>query len=225
MLKNIFLILILFPCIIFAAEKRKLNTDIIVTPKEEKYFGDDNVKPSLYKTYTKEIALVERYLNEYHSFVANFKQSGTKGDISYGKLFISKPNKIRCEYSNPSPLLLIMNENKITYYDKELDEISYANYDINALKFLALEEIKFSKLNLVAATKEDGFLSFSVKEHSKDLKQDLIVTFTFSYPKIQLIRMLVTMEDSESEVVFSKVAFNQVLGKQLFYFNRIKPKA
>ena len=225
MLKHIFLIIILFPCLIFATEKRKLNNDIIVTPKEEKYFGDDNVKPSLHKIYSKEIALVERYLNEYHTFVAKFKQSGTKGDISYGKLFVSKPNKIRCEYSNPSPLLLIMNENKITYYDKELDEISYTNYDINALKFLALEEIKFSKLNLVAATKEDGFVSFSVKEYSNDLKQDLIVTFTFSYPKIKLTRMLVTMEDSESEVIFSNITFNQVLGKQLFYFNRTKPKA
>lgn len=196
------------------------SNDMMVTFEKEKYFGDDDVKPSLNSVYSKEIRLVEQYLNGFYSFSAQFKQSNKNNDISYGKIFISKPEKIRCEYSNPSKLLLIMNESKITYYDKDLDEISYTNADINALKLLSLNEVKFANLNLVQVIKDSGFISFSIKEYSKELKQNLIVTLRFNYPVLKLSQVTVTAEDSEVNMIFDKIIYNKDLGKQLFYFNR-----
>jgi outer membrane lipoprotein-sorting protein len=212
-------IIILFFASLAVAESKSSNA-IMVSAKDTKYFGDESAKPPLYKKYAKEIKSAEQYLNSFYTLSAQFKQSNKNDEISYGKLFISKPGKIRCEYSSPSPLLLIMNDQKITYYDKELDEISYTNTDINALKFLALNEIKFSELNLIEVIKEANFIALSVQEYSKELKQNLIVTFQFNYPSTQLRQLIITTEESEVNVIFDNLIYNKALGKQLFYFNR-----
>ncbi len=222
MLKAFCLLLSLaLPFSSFAIKKSNPNkNNLIVTAPEEKYYGDDDARPPIQKTYANEIEDTEKYLNGFFTFVAQFKQSNSKGEISYGKLFINKPEKIRCEYINPTPILLIINGQKITYYDKDLDEVSYTSTDINALKLLALEKIAFNKLEIVQVEKEPGFISFSIKEHSLELKQDLILTLKFSYPKVELKQLNVITEDSEIAMVFEKIYYNQKLGKELFYFHK-----
>ncbi len=209
---------LLFPFLVFANQK----TDLLVQPKEEEFFGDNQVNPTIAKIYFKEIAAVERYLNSYYTYSASFKQSNMSGQISYGKLFISKAEKIRCEYNNPTPLLLIMNGDKITYYDKELDEVSHANSDINALKILSMERIKFDKFKLAHAEKEPGFVSFTFTEKSKELKQDMAITMRFTYPQVNLKEVVILTEDNQVNMIFDKPVYNQPLSKELFYFNRVK---
>lgn len=213
------LLLIVIPCYSLA----KTN-NIIVTPPVEKYINDDKVRPSLAKVYAKDIAKVEHYLNSFTTFGAQFKQSSPGSEITYGKLFIAKPGKIRCEYFKPSPILLIINESKVTYYDQELDEVSYTNSDINALKILALSNISFKELKLVEMEKDAKFLTLSVKEYSKDLKQDLILTLKFSHPSINLKQITITTEESETDIIFDKITYDMPMGKQLFYFHRNAPR-
>jgi outer membrane lipoprotein-sorting protein len=212
---NILLLLILLPFNVYAASK-----SIVLNPSQAKYYGDDQVPISVYKKYEKEIAEVENYFNSFKTLTAKFKQASKNGEISYGNLFISKPGAIRCQYITPSPILLIINKNKITYYDQALDELSYTNSDVNALNILALEQIKFNQLKLLVVDKDEHFISFMVKEYSLQLNQDLIVTLTLSYPNIVLKSVTVTTRESEMDVIFDQLVYNPKLSKQLFYFNR-----
>lgn len=212
------ILFLLLPFFVFANQK----TDLIVKPKEEKFIEEDQTKPTLAKTYFKEIAAVERYLNSYYTYSSSFKQSDMSGKISYGKLFISKPEKIRCEYNKPTSLLLIMNGSKITYYDKELDEISHASSDVNALKILSMENVKFEKFKLAHAEKEHGFVSFTFTEKSKELKEDMAITMRFTYPQVDLKELVILTEDNQVNMIFDNPIYNQSLSKDLFYFNRIK---
>ncbi len=193
---------------------------IVVSAPQEKYFNDDKVRPSLYKTYAKEIAEVENYLNSFETFIAQFKQSNKEGSIRYGKLLISKPGKIRCEYLKPSPILLIINDNRLTYYDQDLDEVSYSSSDINVLKLLAQSEINFNNLDLVEVDKEKQFITLSIKEGNKKSSQRLFLTLKFSYPSIELVQITITTEENEIDIIFDQIIYNQAIGKQLFYFHR-----
>ena len=178
----------------------------------------------LEKKYHKEIAAVERYLNSYYTYSAIFKQSDLAGEISYGKLYIAKPENIRCEYNSPNSALLIINGAKITYYDKELDELSHASADTNALKILSLEHISLNKLNLLEVNKDNGFVSLKFLDYSKELKQNVYITMRFTYPKVNLTELIVLTEDSQINMILEKSDYNKPLAKELFYFNRIKNK-
>ena len=211
------MLLLIFPICSFAKQKTINN---IATHAEEKYYGDDDTPPSIKETYANEIKDIERYLNSFTSLTAKFKQSNIKGEISYGNIFISKPGKIRCEYINPSPIVLIINDQKITYYDKKLDEVSYTTSDATALKILALENIKLSKLDIIEIEKEHGSITFSIKEYNQDLKQYFILTLIFSYPRIELKQMKILNEDNEVHAIFDKIHYNRILGKELFFLHR-----
>lgn len=216
-MRNLILFL-LFPIFSIANQ----NRDLVVNLKEDNFLSDKEAKPGITKIYFKEIAAVERYLNSYYTYSANFKQSNLSGQISYGKLFISKPEKIRCEYNQPTSLLLIMNGSKITYYDKELDEISHASSDVNALKILSMENVKFEKFKLAHAEKEHGFVSFTFTEKSKELKEDMAITMRFTYPQVDLKELVILTEDNQVNMIFDNPIYNQSLSKELFYFNRVK---
>ena len=216
----LFILFLLIPLCSFARNKPINQSPIAATHVEEKYYGDDNTPSSIKETYTNEIENIEKYLNSFTSLTARFKQSNINGDISYGNIFISKPGKIRCEYINPSPILLIINNQNITYYDKKLDEASYTTSNAIALKILALEAIKLNNLDIIAAEKEHGSMNLSIKEYNQDLKQYFIVTLLFSYPKIELKQIKILSEDNEVTAIFDKIHYNRILGKELFYFHR-----
>jgi len=216
LLKNFISILILLVALPALA-----RPDIIVNPPKAKYFGDKTYDSlSLYNLYPKEIAAAEEYLNSYQILLASFKQSNKAGKISYGKLVIAKPGKIRCEYLKPSKLLLIIKNNHVTLYDYDIDETSHASIDTNALKMLAMENISFRSLNLVELTKDHHFLSLSVKEYSPELKQNLIVTLKFSYPNVELKQISVETEENEMDMVLEQIVYDQPVSNKLFQFHR-----
>ena len=219
LLKVIIIFILVLPGAAFSTKQNSAN-DIMVPSNQEKYFNDDKVRPSLYTTYAKEIAEVEDYLNGFETFIAQFKQSNKEGNIRYGKLLISKPGKIRCEYLKPSPMLLIINDNRLTYYDQDLDEVSYSSSDINVLKLLAQNEINFNNLDLVEIDKEQKFITLSIKEDNKKSAQRLFLTLKFTYPSIELLQVTITTEENEVDMIFDQITYNQAIGKQLFYFHR-----
>lgn len=194
--------------------------DLILPAVAEKYYGDDDVKIPIKTTFAKELSEVESYLNSFDTFIAQFKQSNKEGGIRYGKFYISKPGKIRCEYINPKPDLLIINENKLTFYDKALDEVSYASADINSLKILALKDLRFDSVNVVEIDKDDNFLTLSLKDHVEKFDQPLFLTMKFSYPKVELKQITITTKENEIDLIFDQITYNQPIAKQLFYFHR-----
>lgn len=185
---------------------------------QERYFGDDLVQPPISKVYAKEIWLIEKYLNSYQTLMANFKQSN--GKISYGKLMIAKPGRIRCEYLTPSKLLLIIKGAQVTFYDYDLDEASYASMETSAFRILSADNINFSELNMVEFEKSNQHLAVSVKEYNLELKQNLLVTFKFSYPEIALKQINVTTEENQMQMIFEQIIYNQPMSEKLFQFNR-----
>ncbi len=95
-----------------------------------------------------DLTKIENYLNNLHSLKANFIQMASNGGTAEGKVYISKPSKLRMEYTAPEPLLIVGNGDYIIYYDKELDQITNIDYkDIPATVILT-RQIKFDGSNL-----------------------------------------------------------------------------
>ena len=72
---------------------------------------------------------IENYLNGITTLESSFVQMASNGATSEGKLYISKPSKIRMEYAAPTDVLIVGNGDEIIFHDKELDQITNIDYD------------------------------------------------------------------------------------------------
>jgi len=107
---------------------------------------------------------VREYLKNLKHVTAEFVQIDQKGNEQKGKFFLSRPGKMRWEYNAPNEILVVMDGDKIYYYDKELDQGS--NY--------------MNKKGLTSLfAEEDIFLSKEIKiEEFRENDDSLKVVFT-----------------------------------------------
>lgn len=108
---------------------------------------------------------IENYLNNIKSLKAGFVQMSSNGGTAEGKIYISKPSKIRMEYTSPDQMLIVGNGDYVVYNDQELDQITNIDYkDIPATMILT-QKIKFDGSNLKVTDfyKDSGQTSVTVE--------------------------------------------------------------
>ena len=64
------------------------------------------------------------YLNDIKTLKAEFEQRNNDNSVSYGVLFIKKPNKLRMEYEQPNNGLVLINNQLVTIFDFESNNLS-----------------------------------------------------------------------------------------------------
>ena len=108
---------------------------------------------------------IENYLNNIKSLQGSFVQIASNGGTSEGKIYISKPSKIRMEYTNPEPLLIVGNGDYIIYNDKELDQITNIDYKDIPATIILTKKINFNdgSLKIVDLYKDSGQTSITVE--------------------------------------------------------------
>ena len=68
---------------------------------------------------------ISDHLNSLQNFSASFIQNDSES-LSEGKVYIGE-RRVRAEYSHPSKILIILDEDKAMYYNYELDEDEFFN--------------------------------------------------------------------------------------------------
>jgi outer membrane lipoprotein-sorting protein len=112
-----------------------------------------------------DLTKIENYLNNLTSLKGGFVQMASNGSTAEGRLYISKPSKIRMEYTQPDPLLIVGNGDYVIYQDKALDQITNIDYkDIPATMILT-QAIKLDGKNLKVTDlyKDSGQTSVTVE--------------------------------------------------------------
>jgi outer membrane lipoprotein-sorting protein len=91
-----------------------------------------------------DIARVEAYLNGIHTMSARFMQVSDNGGTAEGKLFLSRPGKLRLEYDPPVPILMVANGGFLIHYDKQLKAVTHLPIDSTPAGLLVREPIVLS---------------------------------------------------------------------------------
>ncbi len=161
---------------------------------------------------------IENYLSGIHTLSAEFTQAAPNGDISAGKFYLSRPGKLRMEYAPPTPVLMVASGNDITYYDKELDQVSHIPLESTLVGFLAQEEVKFDN-TVIITNFEHGDKTMRVSLIQSKRPKDGTLTLEFSDDPLVIRNMVVT--DSSGQVTtvsLNNAHFGAPLAADLFTF-------
>lgn len=160
---------------------------------------------------------IENYLNNLSSLKAGFVQMASNGGTAEGKIYISKPSKIRMEYTAPEPLLIVGNGDYIIYNDKELDQVTNIDYkDIPATMILT-KKISFDSgdLKVVDFYKDSGQVAVTVETPNTPSVKPITLVFDQEPFRLkqwkvidpQNIEITVSLFDIEEDTAISNEMF------------------
>src|SRR6185437_1375696 len=87
-------------------------------------------------TQAADLQQIENYLNGLTTAQADFTFAGPDGAVSHGSFYLSRPAKLRFDYTEPKGNLLIADGDYVIYYDAQQKEASNLPISSTPLDFL-----------------------------------------------------------------------------------------
>jgi outer membrane lipoprotein-sorting protein len=190
----------------------------------------------------KEIKKAQEYLNSITTMEGDFQQVITAnsampaGAISNGKIYLKKPGKLKWVYHAPSDIEIYVDKNVVTYYDKELDQISYTTLE-HVLSNLIAEpklDLMGDKLKVTKIRKDATGVSISIRKNEGEEDAEAedhvteVLTLTFLSKPYHLHRMQYWNSTGQMTTIqFLGLVLNQPIADEVFKFNNpriLKPK-
>ena len=113
------------------------------------------------------IKKIEDYLNKLNNISSNFIQINSDGLKVKGKLFLSKPGKLRIEYEKKENPLIIADGKWLHYFDIELNEIQSVTIEKSPAWILLKKKVNLKKdFKIEALNKKNNktFITLSNKD-------------------------------------------------------------
>lgn len=170
--------------------------------------------------YASQIKQVEKYLSGFKTLTARFIQiNQTKAVLSQGKIFIERPGKARWEYLSPEQILLVVKDGKLSFWDKELDQITYADLPPTPLEILLYNNVEFSeKTKVIDVLETDDMLTVIIAPTSTD-NEFQYLEMEFSKDPLTLKRLRrADANNAITTIQLINPKFDKKLDEELFTF-------
>jgi outer membrane lipoprotein-sorting protein len=89
-----------------------------------------------------DIKRIESYLNALQTVAARFLQISSNGGYSEGRLYISRPGKMRIDYAPPAKIEIVADGTSLIYHDKELEQVSHIALEDTPANILLQKDIR-----------------------------------------------------------------------------------
>src|SRR6478735_9100358 len=128
-------------------------------------FGSSGTTTALDASQRGLIDRVNVYLMSVQNLVGDFVQVGPDGRRSEGKIYLSKPGRVRFEYKPPSPIELVSDGSSLVVRDRKLETQDLYPLSQTPLRFLLADRIDLTKdTSVVAVSSDDTFVSLAIEE-------------------------------------------------------------
>jgi outer membrane lipoprotein-sorting protein len=167
---------------------------------------------------------IEKYLNNIDSLTADFMQVDASGESSTGILYILRPGKLRWQYNPPVPILIVVNDSLLTYYDFELKQVSNSSAAGNMIGFLARKNISFSKdVKVTDVITNAGTVRLNISQLAKERNEKINLIFNQDPIFIKKIEIIDDAGNFTS-ISLSNIKYGAKIDPKLFYANQLGSK-
>jgi outer membrane lipoprotein-sorting protein len=167
---------------------------------------------------TLELQRLAAYLNGIRTMTADFQQTASNGAISTGRLWISRPGRMRFEYNPPDPIVLLADATSVYYWDKQLNQVSKYDLRDTPAWFFLRDPISFGSDVTVTEFQAVGNLArVTVVETAHPDQGSLTLIFTEN-PLALRQWIVVDQQGKTTTVSLSGLQFGMALDPRLFQY-------
>ena len=163
---------------------------------------------------------VEDYLERLSTLKSRFLQTSSNGNVASGKLFISRPGKIRFEYDPPASILMISDGTFLIYIDKDLDQVTHIFLKSTPVNFLVREDIRMDgDITVTKITRSRGLLRLTIRDTDEPGKGS--ITLIFADKPLALRKWtVIDAQNIRTNVMLAGVETGMRLDPRLFRHNQ-----
>ena len=171
-----------------------------------------------------DVARAEAVLNDMKTLTAKFVQVAPDGALSEGRMWLSRPGRMRFEYAPPTPILVVADGIFIVYHDLELGQVDRVPIDATPLSVLLAENVKLSDAVTVRAVQR-GPGTLRIALFATKRPEDGEIVLVFGDKPLQLRQwQVMDARGAVTTVSLSQLEFNQPLVNRLFVITDPEPK-
>jgi outer membrane lipoprotein-sorting protein len=164
-----------------------------------------------------ELTKIADYLNNIKFLSSDFIQTSPEGDINYGQFYLSRPGKMRIEYDDEIPILIIVNGSVLSYIDLELEETSNFSTGSTPASFLTRKNISFDAKDVEFLDFIDDGQRYVVSLQKKNRKEAGIFYLIFNKNPIEFIKMRVKNDlDQMTDILFDNPDYQSIISSDKF---------
>jgi outer membrane lipoprotein-sorting protein len=169
----------------------------------------------------KDLKRIEIYLNNMKTLRAGFLQVSSNGNLATGKLFLSRPGKLRFEYDPPAPILMVADGTFLIYIDKELEQVTHLWLNNTPVGFLVKEDISFKDGVTITKFHKGSNILHATMARTEDPEQGSI-TMIFSDKPLALRKWIVSdPQGIETTVTLNNLESGVKIDPELFKFTEL----
>lgn len=173
-------------------------------------FAASYQEPSNKKAYW--IAKIENYFNKgFDSVKSDFKQFGDRSDISTGKIFLKrKKGLVKLYYNDPNPNIVIIKDDKLTHFDRDLKEKTVVSVYSSPLAFFLEKKVDL-KNNVEVTVLDESLNSVIINLKKKENESGGAIALIFEKNPFQLKSWIILENDSSNrqvQLVLENTKFN-----------------
>ena len=128
---------------------------------------------------TAQLQRIAGYLNGIRTMTAKFQQVASNGAVSSGRLWVSRPGRMRFEYDRPNTLALLADAGFVYQWDKELQQTTKIELRSTPAWFFLRDTINFGPDIIVTRYEQGGgTIRATVVEAEKPDLGSLTLVFT-----------------------------------------------
>lgn len=157
------------------------------------------------------------YLNGIRTMTGRFQQQAS-GGVSTGRVWVSRPGKMRFEYDPPNPTVVLADAFYVYYWDNELKQTQTVSLRSTPAWFLLREPIAFTAEVTVTRFEHSGnTVRVSVVETAQPEAGTLTMVFTEN-PLILRQWNVVDQQGKLTTVTLQDLQFGMALDPKLFQY-------
>jgi len=156
------------------------------------------------------------YLNNIKTLQAEFEQRNNDNSVSYGVLFIKKPNKLRMKYEKPNNGLVLINNQLVTIFDFESNNVTQT-FPLAKTPFrFLLSDLSLELMKMDLNIYSEGSKTF-IKVQNKDQTYLGYIKITFNSDPIALEKWVLVNSFAEKvEVKLKNILLGVEIKNNLF---------
>jgi outer membrane lipoprotein-sorting protein len=129
---------------------------------------------------------ISEFMNSFSTLQGDFTQVSPQGNVSKGKMYISKPGKMRFDYAAPNPFLIVSDGKWVTLKNRAKEKGDQYPLSATPLRFVVSPGVNLLReTNVLGFEKADGIASVMLEDKKGAVSGKIILVFDEKENRLQ----------------------------------------